>query len=354
MDTTMVVVLIVVASLTLLIYMRRRKQNAANSADTDNIEEITPTLKGILGMSPGKMPPGTIIAKVSHVHKSFGENEVVNDISFEVEAGEIFGMVGPNGAGKTTTIRMLMDIIKPDSGGICILSEALNEGIKNRIGYLPEERGLYKKITVSESLAYLAALKDMNGRVAKDRAAELLKQVNMLQHKDKKTEELSRGMGQIIQFIATIQHDPELIVLDEPFSGLDPVNTELLKQFISELKGQGKSIILSSHMMNQVEDLCDRVLMIHKGQAVLYGKLDDIKTRYRNNSIFLECDHLPDGLPGLIGSKNHGKYMELFLDGQTSHGKLLAALINSGVTISRFEVSTPSLNEIFIQVVKGE
>lgn len=290
--------------------------------------------------------------EVSQASKSFRGTRAVNDLSFTVGTGEVFGMVGPNGAGKTTTLRMLMDIIKPDTGEIIILGEAINEETKNRIGYLPEERGLYRKITVSESLAYLAALKNMKRRLARDRAAELLERADMLQHKNKKIEELSRGMGQIIQFIATILHDPELIVLDEPFAGLDPVNTELLKGFILELKGQGKSIILSTHIMNQVEELCDRVLMINKGQAVLYGSLSEIKSRFKNNSIFLECDRIPDGLPGVVGRQDHGKYLELFLDGQTPPSKVLSALVNNGVTVDRFEVSTPSLNEIFIQVVK--
>jgi len=295
---------------------------------------------------------GTNAIEVSQVSKSFKGTRAVDDLSFTVGTGEVFGMVGPNGAGKTTTLRMLMDIIKPDTGEIIILGKAINEETKNRIGYLPEERGLYRKITVSESLAYLAALKNMKRRLARDRATELLERVDMLQHKNKKIEELSRGMGQLIQFIATILHDPELIVLDEPFAGLDPVNTELLKGFILELKGQGKSIILSTHMMNQVEELCDRVLMINKGQAVLYGSLGEIKSRFRNNSIFIECDRIPDGLPGVVGRQDHGKYLELFLDGQTPPSKVLSALVNNGVTVDRFEMSTPSLNEIFIQVVK--
>ena len=290
--------------------------------------------------------------EVSQVSKSFRGIRAVDDLSFTVGTGEVFGMVGPNGAGKTTTLRMSMDIIKPDSGEIEILGEHINEESKNRIGYLPEERGLYRKITVSESLTYLAALKNMKGRPVKNRTTALLERVDMVQHRNKKIEELSRGMSQIIQFIATILHDPELIVLDEPFAGLDPVNTELLNGFILELKGQGKSIILSTHMMNQVEELCDRVLMINKGQAVLYGGLGEIKSRFRNNSIFLECDRIPDELPGVIGRKAHGKYIELFLDGQTPPFEVLAALVTSRSTINRFEVSTPSLNEIFIQVVK--
>jgi len=286
------------------------------------------------------------------ISKSFKGVKVVDNVSFSIGQGEIFGMVGPNGAGKTTTIRMLMDIIKPDSGEIKILGEPINEAIKNRLGYLPEERGLYKKLTVSESLSYLAALKNMRRRLARERAEELLKRVNMLPHKDKKTDELSHGMGQLIQFVATILHNPELVVFDEPFAALDPVNTQLLKELILELRSQGKSVILSTHMMNQVEELCDRILMINKGQAVLYGSLAEIKSRYKNNSVFLECDRLPEGLPGVVGSKSHLKYVELFLDGRTSPQEVLSALISKGVTVGRFEVSTPSLNEIFIQVVK--
>ena len=159
-------------------------------------------------------------------------------------------------------------------------------------------------------------------------------------------------MGQLIQFVATILHDPELVVFDEPFAALDPVNTQLLKDLILELRSQGKSVILSTHMMNQVEELSDRILMINKGQAVLYGSLAEIKSRYRNNSVFLECDCLPDKLPGVVWSKTHGKYMEILLDGRTSPQEMLSALINKGVKVDRFEVATPSLNEIFIQVAK--
>lgn len=291
--------------------------------------------------------------EVAQISKSFKRVKAVDNVSFSVGSGEILGMVGPNGAGKTTTIRMLMDIIKPDEGEIRVLGEPLNERTKDRIGYLPEERGLYRKLRVSESLAYLAALKGIDVETVKDRAERLLDRVGMLQHKDKKTEELSRGMGQIIQFVATVLHEPELVVLDEPFAGLDPVNTQLLKELVMEFRSQGKAIILSTHMMNQVEELSDRVLMIHKGQAVLYGSLSEVKARYRNNSILLHSDGQPDDLPGVIGSKNQGKYVELFLDGQVLPQEVLAALVSQGITVDRFEVSTPSLNEIFIQVVKG-
>lgn len=292
------------------------------------------------------------IVAAQRVSKSFKGVRVVDNLSFDIQSGEIFGMVGPNGAGKTTTIRMLMDIIKPDEGEIQVLGGLIKEATKNRIGYLPEERGLYKKLTVSESLAYLAALKNMKKHPAEERAGELLKRVNMFPHKHKKTDELSHGMGQLVQFVATILHDPELVVLDEPFIALDPVNTQLLKDFIIEVKKLGKTVILSTHMMNQVEELCDRVLLINRGRAVLYGGLAEIKSKYRNKSVFLECNRLPDKLTGVTGQADHVKYTELFLDGQTSPQDLLWELLAQGVTVNRFEVSTPSLNEVFIRVVK--
>ena len=288
----------------------------------------------------------------NNVCKSYNDNLVVDSISFSVGKGEIFGLIGPNGAGKTTTIRMMMDITKPDSGEINVLGESLSEDTKNRIGYLPEERGLYKKLTVLESLTYLASLKGIKPRLVNSRAEELLERVGMLPHKEKKIEELSRGMGQIIQFLVTIIHDPQLVVLDEPFAGLDPVNTELLKEIILELRNQDKAIILSTHMMNEVETLCDRILMINKGRTVLYGELAEIKSRYRNNSVFLKFDGALGEIEGVVGKKTHGDYVELFLDGETPPQKILGQLVSHGVEINQFEVSTPPLNEIFLQVVE--
>ena len=224
------------------------------------------------------MEKTALAADVDGVVKTYGDKRVVDGVTFSVAQGEIFGLIGPNGAGKTTTIRMMMDIIKPDSGSVHILGEKLSEDTKNHIGYLPEERGLYKKLTIVETLTYLSSLK--GDRVESSRIEELLRRVGMFTHRNKKIEELSRGMGQIIQFLATIIHDPQLLILDEPFSGLDPVNSELLKSIILDLKKQKKAIILSTHQMNQVEELCDRILMINRGQGVLYGKLADIKNKY--------------------------------------------------------------------------
>ena len=294
------------------------------------------------------------VVEYSEVVKRFRNTAAVDRLSFTIGQGEVFGMVGPNGVGKTTAMRMLMDIIQPDEGEIRVLGEVMNERVKNRLGYLPEERGLYRKMTVSESLLYLAQLKDMKPARAKEQSNQLLTRVGMEKHKGKKVEELSRGMSQIVQFVATIMHDPDLLVLDEPFSGLDPVNTELLKNLILELKSKGKSIILSTHVMNQVEELCDRFLMINKGRAVLYGSLDEIKSGFKSNSVFLKSDRLPEGLPGVAGSKSHGEYLELLLEGSTSPDDVLEALVKAKVSIDRFEVSTPSLHEIFIRVVKGD
>jgi ABC-2 type transport system ATP-binding protein len=292
--------------------------------------------------------------EVSKVSKRFGDVEAAKDISFEVESGEIFGLIGPNGAGKTTVIRMLMEIIKPDSGDVRILGEPLQEATKNIIGYLPEERGLYKKLTVVDTLSYLAALKGTSGSATRQRATMLLERTGMLSHQHKKVEELSKGMAQLIQFIATILHDPQLVILDEPFYGLDPVNTRLLKDMVSELRKQGKTIILSTHMMNEVEELCDRILMINKGQSVLYGNLSEIKARYRTDSVFVSVDGHLGQIDGVVSTKNHGTHQELLLDGKTSPQKVLASLVNRNITVNRFEVATPPLSEIFIQVARGQ
>jgi ABC-2 type transport system ATP-binding protein len=290
-------------------------------------------------------------AEVSHIVKSFADKVVVNDLSFSVAQGEIFGLIGPNGAGKTTTIRMMMDIIKPDSGDVTILAEKLSESTKNRLGYLPEERGLYKKLTVLDSIIYLGSLKGMDRASAEEKANELLSQTGMLPHKGKRIEELSRGMGQIIQFIVGIIHDPELVVLDEPFAGLDPVNTQLLKNMLLDLRNQGKALILSTHQMNEIEELCDRILMINHGRSVLYGNLAEIKSKYRSNSVLLECDGELGEVPGVIDKRIHKGYTELVLDGNTTPQQILERLVSGGIMINRFQVATPPLNEIFLRVV---
>jgi ABC-2 type transport system ATP-binding protein len=289
--------------------------------------------------------------EVNHIVKSYKDKKAVDDLTFIVNQGELFGLIGPNGAGKTTTIRMLMDIIKPDSGSVTILGEKLSEASKNRLGYLPEERGLYKKLTVMESIVYLASLKGIDRRAAEAKANELLEQTGMLPNKYKRIEELSRGMGQIIQFIITIIHDPQLIILDEPFSGLDPVNTELLKTMLFGLRDRGKAVIFSTHQMNQVEELCDRVLMINRGRSVLYGNLAEIKSKFKSHSVILDAQGEPGKVPGVAGQVNHKGYVELVLDGTATPKSVLEHLTKTGITINRFEIATPSLNDIFLDLV---
>ena len=289
--------------------------------------------------------------EVNHIVKSYADKAVVNDLAFSVNQGEIFGLIGPNGAGKTTTIRMLMDIIKPDSGDVTILGEKLSEASKSKLGYMPEERGLYRKLSVIDSIIYLASLKGMDRHSAEKKADELLNQTGMLANKRKKIEELSKGMGQIIQFIVTIIHDPKLVILDEPFGGLDPVNTELLKRMFLDLRNQGKAVILSTHQMNQIEELCDRILMINNGNSVLYGNLTEIKSRYRSHSVILDFEGKLAQIQGVTLKRTHKGYVELILDGNTTPKQVLERLVSTGIVINRFEVTTPSLNEIFLEVV---
>lgn len=286
---------------------------------------------------------------VSGVSKSFNGQNVIRDISFDVEKGEIFGLIGPNGAGKTTIIRMLLDIIRPDKGEIKIMGEMLCERTKNMIGYLPEDRGLYRKLTVFETLIYLGALKEKN---SKERALMLLEKIGLLTCKDKKISDLSKGMQQKIQIIAAIIHDPDFIILDEPFSGLDPVNTKMVKDLIIDLGKEGKTILISTHMMEQVEQMCRRIFMIHKGKDVLYGSIEEIRNRFGKNTILLEFEGELRNIPGIRKTNNSGNYAELILENGTDTQMILKNLAEM-VRVSRFEISAPSLNEIFIQVVEG-
>jgi len=348
------ILVLVMATVFLLFRYRQRLRQGTKSLSNTDVDAKATELKPSLPLPMSKMPIGTITVAVSQIHKSFNDTHAVNDVSFEVKSGEILGMVGPNGAGKTTVIRILMDIIEPDSGQVTILGALSGDDTRDRVGYLPEERGLYRKISVAKSLEYMAQLKGLSHEESRIVRDQWLERLGMSIHKGKKTEQLSKGMGQIIQLAATVIHDPELVVLDEPFSGLDPVNREMLKKIILELKKCGRTIILSTHQMNEVEELCDRVLMINKGRIVLYGELQEVRSSYRNDSVFLECSGSIDNLHGVSQVKDHGTYSELFLDQDTSANQILGQLIERGVTIDRFEVSTPSLHEIFIKVAQDE
>jgi ABC-2 type transport system ATP-binding protein len=294
--------------------------------------------------------------KVTDVNKSFERTHAVVDLSFEVRPGEIFAMLGPNGAGKTTTIRMALDILRPDSGVIEILGDTINQAIKDRIGYLPEERGLYRDMITSDCLAYLGMLKGMDKKSAKTRAVELLERVGLETVVNNKVSSLSRGMQQKAQFVATIIHNPELIIIDEPFSGLDPVNTLMIKELLYDLKEQGKTIIMSTHMMHQVEEMADRMLMINKGSRVLYGRVEEIRQQYAAHAVFVRGQGNWETIPGVDKVKYDKDEKADFVtlqEGTSADDFLRTATAREKVRIDRFEVALPSLDDIFIKVVGG-
>ncbi len=290
---------------------------------------------------------------VENISKKYGSFYAVKNLSFDVSERSVYGLLGPNGAGKTTTIRMIMNVIIPDKGKISVLGEKMSERMKSRIGYLPEERGLYPKMKVGEHLVFLADLKDFRGQKAKDAIDRWLERFDLLGWKDKKIEELSRGMQQKVQFIATVIHEPELIILDEPFSGLDPVNTKLLKDIMLEMKDRGVTIIFSTHRMEQVEMICDNICLINKAQSVLKGNLAEIKRNYGRNTVILEYDgdaRMVRKYPDVDKVDDYGKYMEVKLKDQADPQNLLASLAGK-VRIDRFEIKEPTLNAIFIEKV---
>ena len=293
------------------------------------------------------------IAEVRGIWKRLGDRDVVQDVSFSVEAGEVLGVVGPNGAGKTTTMRMLLDIIQPDRGEIRLFGEPFQHGHRAMLGYLPEERGLYRDLRVGETLEYLGALKGMRRSEARGRSGELLARLGMAEHRDKKVSELSKGMSQLIQLAATFLHAPRLLVLDEPFSGLDPVNLRLVKELLAEQQEQGVAIMLSTHQMNEVEELCSRVLMINAGAVVLYGDLAEVRQDFGGKSIIVESGSLPDRLPGVEKVNDHGHFRELVMSDGTESKTVFLALAEAGVEVKRFEVAGLPLEDIFIQVVNG-
>jgi len=289
---------------------------------------------------------------LEHVTKRFGEFTAVNDLSLQVRPGRVFGLIGPNGAGKTTTIRMIVNITAPDSGTIELFGQRMKAALQDRIGYLPEERGLYKKMKVGEQLRFFAELKDLHGAEANRRIDEWLKKLELSAWKEKRTKELSKGMQQKVQFITAVIHDPDLVILDEPFSGLDPVNVDLMKETILEQKAKGKTIILSTHQMEIAEKLCDDVCMIHRAHKVLDGKLRDIKRSFSRNAVALQFEG-GDGLlndPALVANiRQHGEDTELLLVPGASPQTLLKRLVESGVNVSKFELVEPSLHDIFIE-----
>ena len=288
----------------------------------------------------------SFVLELDGLVKDFDNKRAVDNISFKLKRGEILGLLGPNGAGKTTTLRMILNIIAPDSGSIKILGEHFSESIKERIGFLPEERGLYRKMKVSETLHFFGELKGMKADAIKEKGMELLKQFDLEGYYDKKVEELSKGMAQKLQFITTIIHSPELLILDEPFSGLDPVNIELVKDIILQKRREGITIIFSTHLMAYAEKIVDGVVMISNGQKVIDGTLSEVKRDFGSQYIKVRYEgdaHFVHDLEYVKSVRDYGNEMEIEPVDISSKDRLLKELIDK-VSIFGFEVTEPSLN----------
>jgi len=285
--------------------------------------------------------------------KNFGDFVAVDDVSFNIPEGSVFGLLGRNGAGKTTTIRMLMNIYFPDEGEVLLRGATIGQEFRNRVGYLPEERGLYKKMKVLEVILFFAELKGAKGNDIKEKALDYLKKFDLLDRKDAKIEDLSKGNQQKVQFICTIIHDPEFIILDEPFSGLDPVNTNLLKDIILDLKKAGKIIIFSTHLMDFAEKMCDHIAIIHHGKMIKHGSLTELKKEYsqKNVSLVYEGDiSFLQGNPIIDKMEDFGRFTGISVNSPSDVQTLLHLLVEKNILIKRFDANDISLHEIFINL----
>jgi ABC-2 type transport system ATP-binding protein len=297
----------------------------------------------------------TPAAELLRVRKSYGGCAAVDDLSFEIPPAHIFGLLGPNGAGKTSTIRMMIGITAPDSGIVRIFGEPIRRRVLRRVGYLPEERGLYRRMTVGANLVFLGRLAGLPVATAKDRIDAWTRRLDIADWVDRRVEELSKGMQQKIQFIAALLHEPDLIVMDEPFAGLDPLNTMQLKDVLVELRAAGRSILFSTHRIDQVEKLCDSICLINRGRAVLQGSLREVKAS--NGRRFVQIDYEGDGgfLAGhpLVDSLNdYGNHAEIRLKPGADAQELLRTAMR-GMRVIRFQVMDPSLEQIFIDRIAG-
>jgi ABC-2 type transport system ATP-binding protein len=296
------------------------------------------------------------IVELQHVRKAYDTKIAVADLSFSIEPGSMFGLLGPNGSGKTSSIRMMIGMTVPDSGTVNLFGRPFSREQLKRVGYLPEERGLYKKMKVMDQLIFLGELHGLDATTASKRAHVWCERMEITEAIPKKTEELSKGMQQKIQFIATLLHEPELIIMDEPFSGLDPVNAILLMDTLVDLRKQGRSILFSTHRMDQVEKLCDAIALIDRGNLVLSGGMREIKSRYPRNrvQVIFEGDERFLQHPGVAEAKNYSGYAEIKLRDESAAQQLLATAVQNGTHITRFEVMEPTLEEIFIEAVGGK
>ena len=292
---------------------------------------------------------------LEHVTKQYGDFTAVDDLSLQVRPGRIFGLIGPNGAGKTTTIRMIVNITIPDSGRIELFGQTMETSLQDRIGYLPEERGLYRKMKVGEQLKFFAELKDVRGKEADQRIDNWLQKMGLSDWKARRTKDLSKGMQQKVQFITAVIHNPDLLILDEPFSGLDPVNVELMKETILENKREGKTIILSTHQMEIAEKLCDDVCMINHAKKVLDGQLRKIRRSFSRNAVALQVANADDVLQDkslVVNVRQNGDDTEVLMAPGVDAQALLKRLVEAGALVNKFELAEPSLHDIFIEKVR--
>ena len=295
--------------------------------------------------------PSSPALEVRELVKPFGGRRVVNGVSFELERGEIFGFLGPNGSGKTTTMRMALDLIRPDSGSVALLGCMPTRRALRRVGYLPEERGLFKRSRVIDVLRYLGRLKGLEARDAERRAEEMLERVGLADSARAKVQGLSRGMTQLIQFSGALLHHPDLIILDEPFAGLDPLNVELMKEIIREEQARGASIIFSTHIMSEVEELCERVLLIDAGTTLLYGSLMELKRSRGTRTVKIAADRRPKPVAGMMEPVAVNGHFEYKLESGSEPQAILRSFLDAQIPVERFEVALPTLNEIFIEEV---
>jgi ABC-2 type transport system ATP-binding protein len=290
--------------------------------------------------------------EVRNVTKSYGDRPAVNNVSFEVAPGEVFALLGPNGAGKTTLIRMITDILKPDAGSIRLEGRPVTALPRGQIAYLPEERGLYRRSKVVDVLTYYGQLKGLAPTVAKDAAIGLLDRVELREWADKQVQALSKGMQQKVQLCAALIGTPRLLILDEPFSGLDPINVQLFESILHERRATGTTVLLSTHQMNKVEEVCDRALMINRGHMVLYGRVGDIRRQYADHAVIVRGQADWDGLAGVSAVKPMNGQVELALQSGTTPEDVLHALLARGARIESFALATLPLEDIFVKVVR--
>lgn len=291
------------------------------------------------------------ILKVDGLSKSFGSRTVVDNVSLDIRQGEMFGFLGPNGSGKTTTIRMCLGIIRPNAGSVEVLGARPERDVLKNVGYLPEERGLTKKVKVVEVLRFLGRLKGMSANAVDSEALELLERVGLWEHRNKRVESLSRGMTQLVQFCGAIIHHPDLIILDEPFSGLDPLNVNLMKELLSERQQAGATVMFSTHIMTDVEELCERVALISDSRLLLFGNLAEMKRQRGAKSIQVQAREAPASLAGAGSRTLRGGAVDYVIgDGRTPEA-ILRAYLDAGIEVERYEMSLPSLNKIFLEEV---